>query len=349
MFDVEIASIACVVPKYKVTQQTIADGAKKFFPTLGGLYSLFANTGIETRYVCEPADWYLETRGWEARTEAFQRNALQLMEDATLEVAAQAGVRIEDIAAIVTNTITGLAVPSLEAHLMRRLPFSRGIERLPIFGLGCGGGVGGLARAIRIAQTMPGRYVLFLTVDLCSLCARGDDLSIANFVSLALFGDGAAAVLLRSPDVACTSESSPGRVVALGEHCWPDTLDIMGWDIKEDGFGVVLSPALPTLLRRELSPAVNGFLSDHGLQVDDIKGFLLHPGGRRILETAQDVLGLTRSDLRHSWGILREFGNMSSATALFILDRAMRSGASGRHLLAAFGPGFSAYFVIIDL
>jgi alkylresorcinol/alkylpyrone synthase len=348
-FAVEIASVACAVPAHKVSQETIAEGAKRFFPHLVGIASVFANTGIESRYVCEPPDWYLESRGWEERTASFQRNALALLEEATLKAVAAADVDLQDIGAIVINTITGLAIPSLDARLINRLPFSRQIERLPIFGLGCGGGVGGLARAVRLAQTMPGGHVLFLTVDLCSLCARGNDMSIANFVSIALFGDGAAAVVLRNTRGGNRPGRQGGRIVAIGEHCWPNTEHIMGWDIKDNGFGVVLSPELPSLIRRELRPAIDDFLACHGLERRDIARVLLHPGGSRVLVAAQEVLGLSKLDLIHSWEVLREYANMSSATALFILERALRSGGSGHQLLAAFGPGFSAYFIVFDL
>jgi alkylresorcinol/alkylpyrone synthase len=348
-FSVEIAAVACVVPEHSISQQAIAEGARHFFPHLEGSSGLFANTGIERRYICEPPEWYFVSRGWEERTASFHRHALDLLEEATRRAADAAGIRIQEIAAIVTNTVTGLAVPSLEALLMHRLPFSRQVERLPIFGLGCGGGVGGIARAVRIAETMPGAYVLFLAVDLCSLCARGDDPSLANFVSIALFGDGAGAVLLRNTRGGPPPRRPRGRIVTIGEHCWPDTLKIMGWDVKENGFGVVLSPELPSLLRRELKPAIVAFLAREGIDIGDIAGMLLHPGGRRILDTAQEVLGLGREDLVHSWEILRQYGNMSSATALFILERALACGSHGRHLLAAFGPGFSAYFVVLDL
>ena len=348
-FNVEIAAVACVVPEHNVSQQAIADSARRFFPHLEGSSGLFANTGIESRYVCEPPEWYFVSRGWEERTASFQVHALELLEEATRRVVDAAGIGVGEIAAIVTNTVTGLAVPSLEALLLDRLPFSRQVERLPIFGLGCGGGVGGMARAARLAETMPGAYVLFLTVDLCSLCARGDDPSLANFVSIALFGDGAGAVLLRNATGAVAPRQVRGRIVSMGEHCWPDTLQIMGWDVKENGFGVVLSPELPSLLRRELRPAIEDFLAREGLDFGDLAGVLLHPGGRRVLDTAQEVLGLSRDDLVHSWEILRQYGNMSSATVLFILERALASGSRGRHLLAAFGPGFSAYFIVLDL
>ena len=353
-FDVVIASVATAVPAHRVTQKAVADGAKRVFPHLIGLSSLFANTGIETRYVCEHPDWYLEDHGWEERTASFQKHALELLEEVALKAVAAAGIRIEDVDAIVTNTITGLAIPSLEARLMNRLPFRRDVERLPIFGIGCGGGIAGLARATRVAETMAGGHVLFMTVDLCSLCARTNDLGMANFVSIALFGDGAAGVVLRNTRAQArgagkTTGEQRGRIIAMGEHCWPDTEYVMGWDIKSNGFGVVLSPDLPALMRRELRPALNTFLDRNGLELADFRGILLHPGGRRVLETAQTVLGIDKADLVHSWEILRQYANMSSATALFILERALQSGASGRHLLAAFGPGFSAYFVVADL
>jgi len=347
--DVEIVSVASAVPRHKVLQSTVAETATRFFSHLSSLASVFSNTGIESRYVCESPEWYLESRGWEERTASFQRNAMALLEEVTVKVVTAAGIGFSDIGAVVVNTITGLAIPSLDARLVNRLPFSRQVERLPIFGLGCGGGVGGLARAIRIAQTMPDTHVLFLTVDLCSLCARSNDLSVANFVSVALFGDGAAAVVLRN-NRGCNERHGSGRkIIAIGEHCWPKTEHIMGWDIKENGFGVVLSPELPSLIRRELRPCIDDFLARNGLERADLKGVLLHPGGRRVLDTAQEVLGLSKGDLSHSWEVLRNYGNMSSATALFILERALQSDASGPHLLAAFGPGFSAYFIAIDL
>jgi alkylresorcinol/alkylpyrone synthase len=216
-----------------------------------------------------------------------------------------------------------------------------------MFGLGCGAGVAGLARATRLAQASEGAHVLFLTVDLCSLCMRPNDPSPSMFVSSALFGDGAAGVLLRN--TRGSGRSAGPKILAAGEWCWRGTEHIMGWDIKDDGFGIVLSPELPELMRAELKPALQHFLDRSGFRLSDLNGFLFHPGGRRLLETAEQVLGLSPSQLEHSWEVLRNFGNMSSATVLFVLDRALKAGARGPHLLAAFGPGFSAYFVVVDL
>jgi alkylresorcinol/alkylpyrone synthase len=288
----------------------------------------------------------LQPHTWEERTRSFQKNALDLLDDVTLAAVKSAGIELNAIDMIVTNTVTGLAIPSLDAMLYNRLKLKPTIERLPIFGLGCGGGVAGIARGTRLAQAMPDAHVLFLTVDLCSLCLRINDPSAAMFVSGALFGDGAAGVVLHNTSV--VAHGGP-RIRAIGEWCWPDTEYIMGWDIKDDGFGVVLSPELPSLMRKALAPAVQDFLQRNGLRLDEFNGLLFHPGGRKLLETMEQVLKVERKMLDHSWEVLRQYGNMSSATALFVLQRALQAGASGPHLLAAFGPGFSAYFVAADL
>ena len=251
----------------------------------------------------------------------------QLLEEVTLAAIADAGIALEDIDALVVNTITGLAIPSLDAKLMNRLDLPASVERLPIFGLGCGGGVAGLARAARYAQAMPGANVLFLTVDLCSLCLRIDDPSMAMFVSAALFGDGAAGVVLRNVQGHAAehrrarARSSPWAIISGA-----NTEHIMGWDIKEDGFGVVLSPELPGAHPQASgSMRCRAFSTRSGMSLGEFAGFLLHPGGAKILNTAQEVLGLSDEDLALSWAVLRDFGNMSSPTALF----ALRPGAQG--------------------
>jgi alkylresorcinol/alkylpyrone synthase len=345
-FDVEILSLAIANPPFRLTQSEAAARARELFPHLKRLWPLYDNTGIEFRYNCEPIDWYLRPHSWEDRTASFHRHALDLLEQVTLDATEAAGVALTAIDMIVTNTVTGLAIPSLDAMLFNRLKLAPTVERLPMFGLGCGAGVAGLARATRLAHASDGAHVLFLTVDLCSLCMRANDPSPAMFVSSALFGDGAAGVLLHNTR---NGARAGPRILATGEWCWRDTEHIMGWDIKDDGFGIVLSPELPALMSRALAPALQDFLDRNGFRLSDFNGFLFHPGGRKLLETMEQALGLTRKQFEHSWAVLRDYGNMSSATALFVLDRALKAGARGPHLLAAFGPGFSAYFVVADL
>jgi alkylresorcinol/alkylpyrone synthase len=347
---VEILSVATATPKHEWPQRDVLELARQVFPHLVHLEGLYANTGITRRFSCEPLDWCLQPHGWEDRNAAFQRHALALLEEVAVKIVARADIELRDVDMIVTNTVTGLAIPSLDAMLLNRLDLPETVERLPIFGLGCGGGVAGLARAARFAQGRPGANVLFLTVDLCTLCARPNDPSMAMFVSAALFGDGAAGALLRTAQGAGASPARRlPRIRAAGERCWRKTEHIMGWDIKEDGFGVVLSPELPALLRRELAAALEAFLDRHDMNLESFRGFLFHPGGRKVLEAVEETLRIDRTRLEHSWSVLRDYGNMSSATALFVLERALDAGAAGQHLLAAFGPGFSAYFIAVDL
>jgi alkylresorcinol/alkylpyrone synthase len=345
-FDVEILSVATANPPFTVSQAEATERAKELYPHLESLWPLYENAGIERRYNCEPIDWYLKPRNWEERTASFQKHALDLLAEVTLKTTAAASVGLDAIDILVTNTITGLAIPSLDAKLFNRLKLPSTVERLPIFGLGCGGGIAGLSRATRLTHATPKAHVLFLTVDLCSLCLRVNDPSAAMFVSAALFGDGAAGVLLRNT---AGGASGGPRILAVGEWCWPDSEYIMGWDIKSDGFGVVLSPELPGLMRKALAPALHDFLDRNGFRLSDFNGFLFHPGGRKLLETVEEVLGVQRRYFEHSWEVLRRYGNMSSATALFVLERALSAGARGPHLLTAFGPGFSAYFMVADL
>src|SRR5580704_11328622 len=297
-FDVEVLSLATANPPYQLNQAEAAARARELYPHLKRLWRLYDNTGIETRYNCEPIEWYLKPHSWEERTASFQKNALDLLEKLTRATTEAAGVEPDAIDMIVTNTVTGLAVPSLDARLINRLNLSPTIERLPMFGLGCGAGVAGLARAARLAQAMDGAHVLFLTVDLCSLCMRANDPSPAMFVSSALFGDGAAGVVLHNTR---NGARAGPRILATGEWCWRDTEHIMGWDIKDDGFGIVLSAELPELMSRALGPALQDFLDRNGFRLSDFNGFLFHPGGRKLLETMEQALGLARIKFEHSW------------------------------------------------
>jgi len=347
-FDVAIASVATAVPGFEGGQSEMISEALDVFPQFAHMESLYLNTGVRTRYYCEPLDWYRQVHSWEERTATYQRHALDLLERVALDATARAGLRLDQIDALVVNTTTGLAVPSLDAMLMNRLDFAAHTERLPVFGAGCGGGVAGLARATRLAQTLPGGNVLFLSVELCSLCFRVNDPSAAMFVSAGLFGDGAAAVVLRNTADGSGS-AGRGKVRAVGEHFWRDTEYLMGWDIKNDGFGVVMSIDLPNMIRENLAAAVAGFLERAGLRLSGLDGVILHPGSSRILDVVEEVLVLAPADLELPRAVLRDFGNMSSVTVLFVLEQAIDSGRSGRHLMTAFGPGFSAYFIVLDL
>ena len=206
---------------------------------------------------------------------------------------------------------TGVATPSLDARLMERLPFRRNLERLPIFGLGCAGGVLGLARTATLSRAKPERLYLLVVVELCGLTFRHADRSKSNLVTTALFGDGAAAALV----------SCKGDGVALtgwGEHTWPESLDVMGWGVSDDGLSVIFSRDIPTIVKDEFLDATVGFLKRQGLTLADVDSYVCHPGGAKVLDALEEVLSLERGGLRHARRILRDYGNMSAATVLFV-------------------------------
>src|SRR5215467_12767036 len=238
---VAIAGVASAVPEHRIDQQTTRDIVLSIAPELRSHESLFLNTGIRTRYSCVPLRWHFEQHGWAARNAVFQEAAADLLENVSRKCIAASAISIGEIEAIVAVSTTGLAVPSLDATLANRLGLSSTIERLPIFGLGCAGGVSGLGCAARLARTLRNGIVLLLVVELCTINCRNTDRSIKNFISTALFGDGAAALLLRPK---FDGEVLP-HLIGSGQHMWRLTESMMGWSIEDDGFGVVLSPDIP--------------------------------------------------------------------------------------------------------
>ena len=340
-----LLSIATAVPPHRIAQEEAEAFGRIVFAGRGDeierLLPVYGNAGIATRYSTKPIEWLARPKGWRERSLAFRAGALDLLQAAAERCLARAGFRPADIDGIVVCCTTGVATPSLDALLLERLPFRRDVKRLPVFGLGCAGGVLGLARTAAMACAAPGETWLFLVVELCSLTFRAGDHSKSNIVGSALFGDGAAAAL-----VAC-SGSGPA-LCRWGEYTWPDTLDVMGWHVEDDGLGVLFSRDIPTLVRTALRPRIDGFLAASGLAAADVDGWIFHPGGMKVLEGLEDCLGLRPGALEHARAVLRDFGNMSAATVMFVLERALAAGMRGRLLAGALGPGFTAGFLLIE-
>ncbi len=340
---VQLLAVATAAPPHVLDQAQAAALAVEVF---GGkvfreadLLAVFRNTGIATRRTVQPLDWYLRPQDWAARNAAYLEGAETLYEAAARRALAQAGVDAAEVGAVVTVSSTGIATPSLEARLHGRLGLDARVVRAPLFGLGCAGGVSGLGLAARLAAADPqGRPVLMVAVELCSLAVRADEASKANVVATALFGDGAAALVLRA------GEPAPGGRAVTGDsqHLWPDTLDIMGWTVDPGGFGVVLAATLPAFLARRFGEAVEGFDLHEGRAP---ARYVCHPGGARVLPALEEVLGLGEGALQVEREVLREFGNMSAPTVHFVLERVLRDGPPGPLTLAALGPGFTASFV----
>ncbi|WP_416896982.1 MAG: type III polyketide synthase [Minwuia sp.] len=342
-----IAGLSVANPPHVLHQKEVAERAGELFgdslPSFGRLRPVYENAEIETRYSCVPITWYQEQHGFGARNELYLKNAVELLEQAALSALNKCGRSIDEIDGIVTVSSSGIATPSLDALLMERMSFRRSVQRLPVFGLGCAGGVLGLARAAQMAASRPGSLYLFLVVELCGLTFRSRDFSKSNVIATALFGDGAAAALVG------TGIEGDGAIVASGEHTWPGTLDVMGWDVTDDGLAVVFSRDIPHHVRTKMREALDGYLAEEELTLAEHRHFLCHPGGAKVLDALEEIFDLDDGEMRHSRETLRSFGNMSAATVMFVLEAAIRDGLTGRALLSSLGPGFTAGFLSMDL
>jgi alkylresorcinol/alkylpyrone synthase len=338
----DVASPIHVLEQDQVARRAIA----MFAPGPTGferLSPIYRNAEIETRRSCVPIDWYEQPHSFPERNDLFLENATALLAEAARKALAQANLEPGDIDTLVTVCSTGVATPALDARLMGVMDFRRDVQRLPIFGLGCAGGVLGLARAAAMAKAEPGSRVLLLVVELCALTFRHADRTKSNLIATALFGDGAAAAV-----ISCREEYAASPALGpFGEHTWPDSLDVMGWDVAEDGLKVVFSRDIPTLVRTDFRQVVDAFLKRQGASLDDVAGFINHPGGAKVLDALEECFELPARSLTQARAVLREFGNMSSVTVLFILRRMLGEGLEGPHLLTTLGPGFTAALGVI--
>ncbi len=341
-----LKALATAVPPHVLDQCEVTQAGRSLFGSRFGdierLLPVYANAGIERRHSCVPLDWYLAEYSFGERNALFLEHAVTLLGDAAKKAMDSARIEPGDVDVIVVVSTSGIATPSLDALLMEALPFRRDVMRLPIFGLGCAGGVMGLARAAAMARADPGAKVLYLCVELCGLTFRHADKSKSNFVATALFGDGAAAA------VVSTDMDGPA-LTAWGEHTWPQSLDVMGWNVVDDGFGVLFSRDIPSLVREQFRDVTERYLAHHDLDLTQIDSFLCHPGGAKVVNGLEEAFDLPHGRLALSRGVLRDYGNMSAATVLFVLERALAGEPAGRCLLSSLGPGFTAGFLTLDV
>lgn len=336
-----LMSLATAAPPNILPQEAAAEAARRLFAgryrEFDRLSAVFATTGIRTRRSVMPIEWFFEPRGWPERTKAYLEGAEALFVEAATEALERAGVTADQVDTVVTVSSTGIATPSLEARVLGRMGFRSDVKRVPVFGLGCAGGVSGLSLAARLAKAEPGTRVLFVTIELCTLSFRLDKLTKANVVATALFGDGAAACVLS------TDGEGAATVEGAGEHTWPDTLDIMGWKVDPEGFGVIFAQAIPPFAEANLGPAVEGILSRMGLTEADVGRFVCHPGGTKVVAALESALHLPQGSLDHERSVLADYGNMSAPTVLFVLERVMAAGElPDRAVMTSLGPGFTA-------
>jgi alkylresorcinol/alkylpyrone synthase len=346
----KIAGAAGAFPSHRYHQYVITDalralwGEKLQRPEL--LARLHSRAGVDYRDLAFSLADYPRFETWGRSNSAWIEIAEQLGEKALDGALERAGLTRRELDALFVVSITGVASPSLDARLINRMTLRPDIKRTPIFGLGCVGGATGLTRAADYVRAYPMQAAALLAVEVCSLTLQRDDVSTPNLISTGLFGDGAAAVIV----VGEKRPSAGPAILGTRSVFYPDSEDIMGWDISEKGFRIVLSSKLPELIQQHLGADLDRFLADFGLSRGDISNWVIHTGGPKILEAIERALGLSDRDLRLSWECLRRHGNISSASVLLVLEETMtscRPEAGQLGLLAAMGPGFCSEFILM--
>jgi len=340
---VSLLGVGTALPPHRLVQREVAPRLARLFAwradASASLTGLLANAGVATRYSVCPPDWFEARRDWPERTQRYLEGATALFCEAADAALARAGIDARDIDTVVTVSSTGIATPTLEARAAARLGLRADVQRVPVFGLGCAGGVTGLAIARRLAAAVPGSRVLLVCVETCTLNFRADRPDKADLVAAALFGDGAAAVCLTSARAGGIGAPIVGDGV---EHRWPDTLDVMGWEVDVAGLGVVFDRSIPSFVTRHFRAAVENGLERMRLRPADVDRFVCHPGGPKVVAAIEDTLELGAGTLDHERAVLAEVGNLSAPTVLFVLQRVLAAAPRGPLVLTALGPGFTA-------
>jgi alkylresorcinol/alkylpyrone synthase len=346
-----IASAASAFPKHYYSQKILLQKLQEYWgdslrnPQL--LARLHRNVAVEGRHLAMPAEKYYDMATWGQANDVWIEVAQELGEQALCRALHHAGLKPSQLGALFFTSVTGISSPSIDALLINRMGLPANIRRLPIFGLGCVAGAAGISRAADYVRAYPSQAAALVSVELCSLTIQRDDLSVANLISSGLFADGSAAVIVTGDELG----SFGPRILATRSIFYPDTEQMMGWKVSEKGFRITLSPEVPVLIREHLGHDVDAFLTDHGYRRSDVKSWVLHTGGPKVLEATAAALELNNGQLDASWDCLRKVGNLSSASVLVVLEDVMRNrrpepGTVG--VLAAMGPGFCSELVLLE-
>lgn len=346
-----IAAVHAVLPEHRYAQAELTEVFTELClpdgPQRRVAQRLHASARVDTRHLALPLERYRALDGFTAANDAFLEVAVELGVQAVVGALAEAGLVATDVDVLISTTVTGLAVPSLDARVAQRLGMRTDVRRLPLFGLGCVAGAAGVRVLHDHLRGAPDEVAVLLSVELCSLTLQRDDPSVANMIASGLFGDGAAAVVA----VGANREADGPQVVDTLAHLYPDTDRAMGWDVGSTGLRIVLGAEVPELVRTYLGDDVRGLLKAHDLNVDGVARWISHPGGPKVIEAIEEVLGVGSDALALTWASLARVGNLSSASVLHVLRDTLdqRPGEPGDvGVLMAMGPGFCSELVLLQ-
>jgi alkylresorcinol/alkylpyrone synthase len=345
-----IAGVGSAFPEHYYPQDVLVEALKNDWrtrlPNPDILDRLDESMKVDGRFTVETIPFYEQMNTWGQANNAWIKHALDLGEKALCRALARARLEPKDLSAIFVTSVTGIAAPSLDARLVNRMGLSPNIKRIPIFGLGCVAGAAGISRAADYVHGYKNQAAALLSVELCSLTLQRDDLSMAHLISALLFGDGAAATVVVGSEI----DSDGPEIIATKSIFYPNTERVMGWDISEKGFRIVLSPEVPDTVVKHLGEDVDAFLAEQGLQRSDVQSWVMHTGGPKVLEATAAALGVSEKELSASWDCLRKVGNISSTSVLLVLEdvyQHKRPAPGTLSILAAMGPGFCSELVLL--
>jgi alkylresorcinol/alkylpyrone synthase len=347
----QIQAVGRALPPNYYEQSTLLQALKKVWPgsekSRSRLDRMHEAVQVSGRHLALPIDEYHRLSTFRAKNDAYIEAATELAETALYDALGQTGAAPEDIDHIFFTTVTGIAVPSIDARMANRIGFRADVKRTPIFGLGCVAGAAGIARVADYLKAYPDQLAVLVAVELCSLTLQPTDESVANMIASALFGDGAAAVVMAGSQ----REQSGPRVIASRSVLFPRTEEVMGWEVGDDGFRIVLNAGVPNLVREHIRPNVDSFLAERGLSLGDVDHFVFHSGGPKVLESFEEALELPTNALDLTWKSLDRLGNLSSVSVLMVLRDTIdqtRPAPGSYGLLLAMGPGFCAEMVLLQ-
>lgn len=346
-------NIGTALPNYELKQNQAKGFISKLLEDrrLSKYLSVFDTANIEQRYFVVDPIWFQEPHGVKERNELFIKQGVHLAEKAILNCLKDQELHIKDIDAIISVTSTGVLTPPLDVHLLNRLPFRDNVKRYPLFGLGCAGGGIALSRAHDYLKANPDDSVLIITCELASVAFHHDSLDKQNIVGAALFGDGAGCALLlgREHPLVKQLKTPKLHIKETSSKLLNDSMDVMGWDVRDDGFYVIFATEIPNLVKTFWNNHLTSFLSQQNVSSSYIEHILAHPGGRKVLEEVEAIMD-NHQDLQFSKNILKKYGNMSSPTVLFVIKEALQYGEFNLpyHLVTALGPGFTSEILLME-
>ena len=348
-----LAAISKIDFPYKVEQQKVKDGAKTLFapsfPQIERMMSVFDNTEIKTRNMCKPLDYYTTLHSFEDQNAEYIRLSLEYSIKAIEECISSARMNKDEITDLIFISTTGLSTPSLDALIINKMRLTQDINRMAVFGLGCAGGVAGYSKASVLAIANPDAVVLFVAVELCSLTFLRNDFSKSNFIGSSLFADGIAACIITGDNHTVKTKNA-FTFLATQSKLYYDSLDVMGWEFLNSGFKVLFSSDIPTIIAQNINTDVTSFLEKHNLKISDIRNFIFHPGGKKVLTAYEEALQVDGDFLKNTREVMNDNGNMSSTTVLYVLERFFSEGfENGYGLMVLMGPGFSCEMVLLQM